>query len=236
MSKLIFDIETVGEDYDKLDETSQEVLTHWIRKESSNKADYEVALDDLKNGLGFSPLTAEIVALGILDAEKDKGAVYFQAPGEKIAEFEEEGIKFKAMDEKEILENFWRIAENYTEFINFNGKSFDVPFILIRSAVHGIRPTKNIMSNRYLGSQKFDAKHIDLLDELTFYGAVRRKGSLHLWSRAFGIKSPKSEGVTGDDVGRLFREKKFLEIARYNVGDLRATKELFMRWDKYLRF
>lgn len=236
MPKLVFDIETVGEDFEALDETSKDVLTRWIRKESSNKQEYEISLDDLKNGMGFSPLTGEIVALGILDVEKDKGAVYFQSPGEKAEEFEEEGIKFKALEEKEILENFWRVAENYTEFINFNGKSFDVPFILIRSAIHKIRPTKNIMSNRYLGSQKFDAKHIDLLDELTYYGAVRRKGGLHLWCRAFGIKSPKSEGVTGDDVGRLFKEKKFVDIARYNVGDLRATRELYEYWNKYLKF
>jgi hypothetical protein len=59
---------------------------------------------------------------------------------------------------------------------------------------------------------------------------------LHTWSRAFGIESPKSQGITGDDVGALFKEGKFLEIARYNVGDLRATKKLYEYWDKYLCF
>ena len=91
------------------------------------------------------------------------------------------------------------------------------------------------MSNRYLNSQVFEAKNIDLLDQLTFYGAVRRKGSLHLWSRAFDIKSPKTGGVTGDDVGPLFKKKKFKEIARYNVGDLQATKELYEYWQNYLK-
>ena len=89
------------------------------------------------------------------------------------------------------------------------------------------------MEGRYLYQQKF-AKHIDLLDQLTFYGATRKKGNLHLWSKVFGIKSPKDEGVTGDDVGRLFKEKKFLDIARYNVGDLHATKELYDKWNNYL--
>lgn len=236
MSKLVFDIETIGEDFDSLDKDTQEVLTRWIKKESASDSDYRVALEDLKNGMGFSPLTGEIVALGVLDVEKNKGGVYFQAPGKEIKSTEENGIKFEAMSEKEILEKFWSIAEKYTEFIDFNGKGFDVPFILIRSAIHKIKPTKNLMSNRYLGSQKFDAKHVDLMDELTFYGAVRRKGGLHLWSRAFGIKSPKVEGVTGDDVGALFKEGKFLDIAKYNVRDLYATKELYEYWDKYIRF
>ena len=77
----------------------------------------------------------------------------------------------------------------------------------VRSAVHKIKATKDLMSNRYLNSQKFGATHIDLFDQLTFYGAVRRKGGLHLWCRAFGITSPKAQGVTGDDVANLFKEK-----------------------------
>lgn len=236
MSKLIFDIETIGEDFDLLDKITQESLTRWIKKESSDEDEYGAALEDLKNGLGFSPLTGEIVAIGVLDNEKNKGAVYFQAPGESIPEFEEEGIKFKQMTEKEMLENFWSGAAQYQEFVSFNGRSFDVPFLAVRSAIHNIRPSKDLMSNRYLNSQKINNLHIDLLDQLNFYGAVRSKGSLHLWSRAFGVKSPKTEGVTGDDVGRLFKEKRYVDIAKYNVGDLRATKELFEYWEKYIKF
>ena len=233
---LIFDIETIGEDFDLLDKTTQEVLTRWIKKESENKEEYKVSLEELKSGLGFSPLTGEIVVIGVLDSEKNEGAVYFQALEEKLDDFEEDGIKFRPMPEKEILQKFWQVAKEYKEFVSFNGRGFDVPFIMVRSAVHGLRPTKDLMSNRYLGSQRFEAKHIDLLDQLSFYGAVRKKGNLHLWSRVFGIKSPKAEGISGDDVGKLFKEKKFIDIARYNVGDLRATKELYSYWDKYIRF
>lgn len=233
MSKLIFDIETIGENFDELDETTKDVLTKWIKKESSDENEYEGALKDLKEGLGFSPLTGEIVAIGVLDCEKDKGVVYFQSPGKDAQEIEKDGIKFKPMTEKEMLENFWNGAKNYQEFISFNGRGFDVPFLMVRSAIHNIKPTKDLMSYRYLSSQKFDSKHIDLLDQLSFYGAVRKKGNLHLWSRAFGIESPKASGVTGDDVGRLFKEKKFFDIAKYNVGDLVATKKLYEYWEKY---
>jgi predicted PolB exonuclease-like 3'-5' exonuclease len=190
----------------------------------------------MKNGLGFSPLTGEIVAVGVYDTEKNKGAVYFQAPGGSVKNSEEDNVKFRVLPEKEILQQFWNLAEKYNEFISFNGRAFDVPFLMIRSAIHNVRPTKNLMANRYLSSQPRNAKHIDLLDQFTFYGAVRRKGNLHLWSRAFGIKSPKAEGITGDDVGHLFREKKFFEIAKYNVGDLIATKELYEKWEKFVKF
>ena len=64
MNKLVFDIETIGENYDELDEKTQEILTRWIKKESSNEDDYRIALEELKEGLGFSPLTGEVVAIG----------------------------------------------------------------------------------------------------------------------------------------------------------------------------
>ncbi len=236
MPSLIFDIETVSEDFNALDETTKDVLTKWIKRESSTEAEYEKLLEDLKNGLGFSPLTGEVVVIGMMNPETGKGEIYFQAPGETINEFEEGGFTFKQMSEKEMLQSFWDVAKSYEEFISFNGRGFDAPFLMIRSAVHKIKPTKDLMSNRYLSSQWSGARHVDLQDQFTFYGAVRRKGSLHLWSRAFGIPSPKAQGISGEDVGRLFREKKFLDIARYNVDDLKATKDLHDFWKNYLKF
>ena len=234
--KLIFDIETVGEDFNGLDKATQDALTRWIKKEAESEEDYNLALEELKNGLGFSPLTGEIVAIGVLDHYKEEGVVYFQAPGEKLGESKEGSITFKPMSEKEMLEKFWEGARHYQHFVTFNGRCFDVPFLMIRSAVHGIRPSKDLMRGRYLYQHNADAIHIDLQDQLTFYGALRRRGGLHLWARAFGIESPKSGGITGDDVGRLFKEKKYLDIAKYNVGDLKATQALFKNWETYLNF
>ena len=104
MSRLIFDIETIGEDFDSLDKTSKEALTRWIKKESESEKEYEKELTDLKEGLGFSPFTGEIAAIGVLDYEKDKVVIYFQAPGENLKEFEEGGVKYKPMTEPEMLE------------------------------------------------------------------------------------------------------------------------------------
>ncbi len=233
LKKLVFDIETIGEDFDSLDKTTQESLTRWIEKEAADRDEYQRLLDDLKNGLGFSPLTGEIVAVGALDAQANKGAVYYQAPGAKTERFEEDGTTYEVMTEEQILKKFWEIATQYQVFITFNGRGFDVPFLMARSAIHKIRPSKNLMFSRYLYQQHAEAIHVDLLDQLSFQGAVRRKGSLHLWTRALGITSPKTGGITGDDVGMLFKKKRYLDIARYNAGDLRATKELYEYWENY---
>ena len=232
--KLIFDIETIGADFDSFDKTTQDALTCWIKKESESEEEYKESLKELKDGLGFSPLTGEIIVIGTLDYEKNQGGIYFQAPGENISDFTEEGIRFKQMTEKEMLEHFWReIVPKYQEFISFNGRSFDGPFLMIRSAYHGIKPTKNLSESRYFYQQR-SCVHTDLADQLTFYGNLRKKGGLHLWSRLFGIKSPKTGGISGEEVAKFFKNKKYLEIAKYNLGDLKATKELYNKWDQYL--
>ena len=237
MPTLIFDIETVGEDFDAVDETTQEVLTRWIKRETESSEDYAAALADMKNGLGFSPLTGQIVAIGIYDGEREKCAVYFQpSPNGKEQGFEEGQCKFEVMPEKEMLIRFWEVVEKYETFVTFNGRQFDVPFLMVRSAIHGIRPSKNLLANRYLNYQPGHARHVDLLDQLTFYGALRKKGSLHLWCRAFGIESPKAQGVDGDDVKALFESGKSADIARYNARDLRATYELYTRYEQFLQF
>lgn len=226
-NKLIFDIETVGVDYDSLDEYSRESLEKY--------AETEEELAEVRSTLGISPLTGEIVAIGILNPETDKGAIYIRTDAPLPAEVRP-GVALETGTEKEILQKFWETAEHYQQFISFNGRCFDIPFLFIRSAVLDVRPSKNLMANRYLGSQPASALQIDLLDQLSFYGAFRGKRSLHFWCRAFGIKSPKEDGVTGDDVFRLMQEGKCKEIAEYNLGDLVATKALYEKWLKYLAF
>ncbi|MCX6739831.1 MAG: ribonuclease H-like domain-containing protein [Candidatus Parcubacteria bacterium] len=232
--KLIFDIETIGENWDDLDKTTQHALTRWIKKDSFSEEQYKSAMEEAKNGLGFSPYTGQIVAIGVMEVETGRGAVYFQSPDKKTEDFEEKNIKFKVLNEKEMLQSFWQGAIEYSEFISFNGRGFDVPFLMIRSAINGIKPTKNLMSNRYVNSQTFNAQHIDLMDQLTFYSAVRRSPSLHLACRAFGIKSPKEDGVDGDAVRPLFEAKEYLKIAKYNLEDLKATRELYLKWNEFI--
>lgn len=235
MPRLVFDIETVGDEWDGLDEATRHILSRWIEKEFAEGEELDSALEDLKQGLGFSPLTGRITAIGVLDVDKNQGAVYFESPGGSGEEIKLGNFVLKPMSEKEMLTAFWKGAEKYGEFISYNGRCFDAPFLAVRSAVYDIRPSKNLLEGRYPYQQR-NCRHVDLQDELTFYGAVQRKGGLHLWCRAFGIKSPKADGVTGDDVARLFREGKYEDIARYNTGDLVATRELYLRWEKNLKF
>ncbi len=221
MPKLIFDIETTGVDFDSLDETAQELLL------VNAKDEQEATM--IREGLGFSPLTGRIVAIAVLNPDTDKGAAYYQQQNKEREEVDGAMTLVPCTDEKEIIKRFWEVAGHYDQFITFNGHSFDCPYLMIRSAINKVKAPVNLMGYRF-----GDKPHFDIYDKITNYGAVRFKRSLHLWCQAFGIKSPKADGVDGNDVARLFKEKKCRDIARYCFGDLTATKELYEYWEKYM--
>ncbi len=222
MSRIIFDIETLGKDFEALDKPTQEYLLKYAGTEDEK--------EEIKDRLSFYPLTGEIIAIGLLDPDIQKGKIFFQNAGDPLLPFEEDGVLYETGTEKEILDKFWTVIKGSKQFITFNGRGFDCPFILIRSAVHKIKPRRDLMPNRYSDI------HIDLLDQLTFYGAVRRRFSLDMWCRAFGIKSPKEDGITGYEIKDLFKSGRYLDIARYCVGDLRATCELLYYWENFIRY
>ena len=222
MSRIVFDIETIGKDFESFEKPIQDYLLKY--------AETEDAKEEIKDRLSFYPITGEIVTIGLFDPDSQKGKVFFQNVGDPSLPFEEDGVLYETGTEKEILEKFWAVIKGYNQFITFNGRSFDCPFILIRSAVHRIKPRRDLMPNRY-----GDA-HIDLLDQLTFYGASRKRFNLDMWCRVFGIKSPKENGITGDEIKDLFKSGRHLDIARYCVGDLRATGELLYYWENFIKF
>jgi hypothetical protein len=231
---IVFDIETVGEDWSSLDAATQKNLAWYLKESARDEDEYAYELKELQQGLGLSPLTGFIVAIGAYDTEQKTGAVYFDPRSETLEEVEADGIVLKPLHEKQMLEKFWEIAAVAREFVSFNGRGFDAPYLAIRSLVHGVKPTKDLLSNRYLSLQR-GCLHVDLLDQLSFYGAARFKKSLHLFCRALSIESPKAGGTDGDDVAALYKAGKTLDIARYNAGDLRATAALYERWKAVLR-
>jgi DNA polymerase elongation subunit (family B) len=233
MNKLVFDIETAGEQFEKMDEVSQELLETRFRKRAKDDKEFSEA----KESLSFFAETAQIVAIGMLNPDTQKGAVYYQGPESQPLSGKEIGY-IPCSSEKQVIKNFWENCMNYDEYITFNGRTFDIPVLMIRSAINGIRPTRNLMLNRYLGSQQYvNYRHVDLFDQLSFDGA--RYGNtlgLHFWARAFGIASPKEGELTGDKVTEYFRQGQGLDIAKYCMNDVIATAALYEKWNKYLRF
>lgn len=221
MSRVIIDIETIGIDFENLDDRSKEYLLKYAKDEEEKKK--------IKEGLALNPMTGEIVAIGMFNPDTKKGLMYYQGL-ESDLDFIEGNISFKVKTEREMLKSFWEDIRRYKQIVTFNGRSFDAPFLHLRSAILRVKPSRNLIPYRY------DYKiHCDLLEQLSYYGASRRF-NLDFYAKRFGIKSPKDEGIDGTMISKLFKEGRHKEIALYCSRDIQATAELFLYWDEYLKF
>lgn len=221
MSRVIVDIETIGIEFESLDKKSKDYLLKFAKDDNER--------EKIKESLALNPLTGEIVAIGMFNPDTRKGVVYYVG-GEKDKDFLEDDINFKVKTEAEMISNFWKDIEKYKQVITFNGRTFDGPFLHLRSAILEIKPSRNLVPYRY------DYKwHCDLLDQMTHYG-VSRRFSLDFYTKRFNIRSPKEEGIDGSMVSEMFQVGRQKEIAQYCARDIKATAKLYEYWENYLKF
>ena len=246
MNTLIFDIETVPLDFEtSFDDAQKEYL---LRGSASDEE------REQRKGYGaLNPLTGKVVCIGTLVPETQKGSALYLASeaSEEIVEHDGYTFGYKSYtDEATLLKHFWSGMEGkYQSVVTFNGRSFDCPFLMLRSAALGIRPSVNMMAGTRwefkIGGASGDryggVEHIDLQDKLCFnmgfdkFGPTR-KFNLDFYTKAFGIASPKSKTIAGDKVPIFFAEGRSREIAEYCMRDVRATSELYEKWVSLLKF
>ncbi|MDT3697589.1 MAG: ribonuclease H-like domain-containing protein [Ignavibacterium sp.] len=226
MRKLIFDIETCSVPFDSLSDSQREYLLKYSEKEN-DPVKRETMKDETIRYTSLYPFTARCIAIGMYDVMKDKSYVYYESEKSEEWNSENTNVFYKGLTEKEMLESFWRIAKYVDQFVTFNGRNFDVPFLMMRSAILKIKPSKNLMAYRY------GDEHIDLLEQFTFYSTTR-KFNLDFYCHAFGIESPKSKDISGMEVKTLYEAGKIKDIAVYCSKDIYATYQLYKIWEEYL--
>jgi 3'-5' exonuclease len=237
---LVFDLETVGLPLDAFDSTQQEYLLRGAATDEDR--------DRKINEFALSPLTGRIVCIGmqLVTPQADttlRQVAYMLDPSmEDLAPMRESVLPSGATvyygSERTMLENWWKLlaSKKNVSLISFNGRNFDAPWLMLRSAALRIRPSKNIMD----GTRFSYSNHIDLLDKLTYYngqnsGALRRF-NFDFYAKSFGITSPKAAGVDGSKVGQLFDAGEYETIADYCLRDVASTWDLYLYWNSYLRF
>ncbi len=226
--KLVIDIETSAFPLESFSESQQEYILRYAEKETDDEAKAAKKLEAVRY-MNLYPLTAKVIVIGLMNITTGNRYVMFESEEKREWEVEEKQISYHGMSEAKMLETFWEYAVKADKIITFNGRQFDIPFLMLRSAMLKIKPSRNFIKSRYDSST-----HVDLLEQFTFHGLVR-KFNLDFYTRAFGIESPKSKGISGMDVNELYRAGKIDEIAIYCGDDILATSELYKIWDDYLR-
>lgn len=129
-------------------------------------------------------------------------------------------------DERLLLQDFWaRVEAARGRVVTWNG-SWDLRFLLIRSIVHGVRPTvqPSIVSSWFKRFTTFP--HLDCKAVLTNWDAPRAGEGLTEWATLLGIDG-KTTGTTGADVWPMVQAGRWDELREYNEQDVIATAAVY---------
>ena len=213
---LVFDIETVPAfDRRELPPTVAEALS-----DNATRKEMEPAAV-----MGMSPFFGKIVSLAIGDGDAEPGegndAVTVLAvppDGTTIADCPS---WLRPMDEATLLRSFWALCSRAETVVSFNGRGFDIPFLVTRSLIHGIPARVDLMSQRFALRP-----HLDLFELISQRGRGPSKLDVVCW--ALGIESPK-EVMDGSMVAPAYARGEIVKIAEYNAHDVRATSAVYRK-------
>ncbi len=214
---IAFDIEVAGHLWEDVDEITRGYLLERARDERERDAVPERTA--LVPGLG------KIIAIGLWNVEAERGLVLLEGESEPQREWERVAHSdvFRG-EEEELLRKFWEVVgRKRPRLVSYNGRCYDGPMLMIRSAQLGVRPSLQLVGNRYTIAQ-----HCDLLDVFTFQGAVRDRYSLDFWCRRFDVDSPKGS-IDGSQIARAYRDGRIEDIGEYCLRDVRATAALYTK-------
>jgi DNA polymerase elongation subunit (family B) len=219
MSACVFDIETAPLPDPELPAAAVESLQRSLPDDKR---------DSWRDQLSLSAVTASVVAIGLVNPDSRQGfALYDDRHGPLGSIAMPEGYACAGLvggDEATILQRFWTMIAQYDRVITYNGRGFDVPFLMQRALLRGVTVSCNLMPPRFSGTRV----HLDLMEVLTQFGATRRT-SLAAWVTAAGLSDPKAGPVRGEQVGAAFREGRTREIVEYCMRDVVATAQLAER-------
>ena len=217
---IAFDIEVAGFPWEEVDEITRGYLVN--RESDATKREAIPERTGLYPGLG------KIIAIGLWLVGDDRGMILLEGEAEEPRAWEKVAhSKIFRGDERALLAKFWEMTArkggSMPRLVTFNGRVYDGPMLTIRSAQLGVKPTRNLLPNRYSV-----AEHCDLSEVLTFMGATRERYSLDYWCRRFDVESPKG-GIDGSQVARVYRSGRIEDIGEYCLRDVRATAQLYQK-------
>lgn len=181
--------------------------------------------EDWHERLGLYALGASVVTVGLYSPETGRAAMLYDDRHGKLTEIEKpdrvDQVTLIGGDEAAILSEFWKMVKSFGTVVTYNGRGFDIPFLMQRSLIRGVTITRNLMPPRFSAMNE----HMDLAEVLSQFRATRPYG-LEAWSQALRVASPKEGDVKGAEVGAAFAAGRHREIVEYCLRDVVATAEI----------
>jgi len=124
-------------------------------------------------------------------------------------------------EEKDILVRFWEIVKEYDFFVTHNGYGFDIPFIIVRSALNKVKYSSKIQLNRY---NMNNSNHFDTM--LFFSQGTFFNVRLDVIARSIGVEL-QDDLISGRECERLYKEGKIDEIVKHCKEDVMITEKIY---------
>jgi 3'-5' exonuclease len=220
-STIAYDIEVAGFPWEEVDEITRGYLLSREGEKERREA--------VPERTGLYPGLGKIIAIGMWLVAEDRGLILLEGKSEETRDWVKvPHAKIFRSDERGILEEFWKLVARAPKagmprLVSFNGRGYDGPMLSIRSAQLGVKPSRNLLGNRFS-----IAEHCDLMEVFSFMGATRERYSLEYWCRRFDIESPKGS-IDGSQVSRVYRAGRIDDIGEYCLRDVRATAQLYQK-------
>lgn len=215
-SRLFLDIETIPTQ----DERLKEYVTSTLKPPSNYKKDEAIEkwlADNADKAWRNTSLDGAFGELLVVSYAVDGGPV--------LGTYREiEG----SATEKELLVGLWndlseRASDAGTIWVGHK-LMFDMLFLRQRSIVNRVRPSLHIPYQDRAWAGTWEDTNV------LWTGNDRLSDSVSLdkLCTALGIESPK-DGIDGSMVWDAVKEKRYEDVLRYNVADVEATREAYMR-------
>ena len=211
-SPLVIDIETIP-NMDVIDLLPEPKADARLKDLVKIAADIERKKAEAVGKMGLDPNFGRVCAIGY--AERPDGG----QPATRDDHMSE------ATDEEEarILAAFWQAVRVCDRIGSFNGAGFDIPFILRRSWLLGVRPTRKFETVPWRCATG-ESNHVDVRLALSL-GDAKAKGTMDLYGK-LKLGRGKTDGMDGSQVWDYWREGRVDEIREYCRGDCATTLDL----------
>jgi hypothetical protein len=203
MSALIVDIECVG--IDTASDYLEPVEAPSNYKDEAKKAEYIAnATAKAVDRCALDPDLCRIVALGAGEVEGHDKVIICR-------DEETEAAALEALGKR--IVNAAGVAR---PIVSFNGFGYDLPVLMRRAQYLGV-------NFPVLSVDKYRSSHIDLMQKLSFNGAIKPH-SLRFYASRFGMRV--EDPSTGADIAGLVKAGDWRAVEEHCLADLAQTRFL----------
>lgn len=183
----------------------------------SSKAAAEQAYQDRIKLLSTTP---EFCAIASIGWAVGSGPVQTMVVGD----IDHEAGDGSIVTELQILERFWELAAEAKPLVGFYCLGFDLPVILIRSALLDVKPSR-CFSRKTWGGEVIDL-HAEREQRQAAIGGEKASARLKDVAKWLGITVPAGD-QNGSSVYGHMQAKEFDKVHSYNGSDVHITREVY---------